>query len=201
MNDETFKCTDYHIPEDKFDYIQKMVKDNDVTLTITAMPDNPEMCIDEMQQCEELRANKLSTMPRKMSTDMYLHDALVLICRDCVRKISMSTPKNVFDNDNNLIVNPQIALEESIPKDILPLYRLIMWFGTLRTFWKHFVANNIYQWAEEYEVTNLLSDEDSYIYRSFEYSKDTTQSLIDIFGYDVIEKAMNDLLVCPSCGE
>lgn len=189
-----FDWTKYRIPLDKASYIQEMVQRTNVILTVTKLSVNPNLDIEMVQRTVGTK--------RIISQDLYAHFVLSLSTKHTFRKIYTSLQKKFCSNNGCFTVNPQIAEYASVPPDILPLYMLICEFASFRVEWQNLIENNIYLWAEMAGsvYVDYLNTSPDYIYDMFDRRRQALQSVIDIFGYNTIEQAVEDLLVCGDCG-
>ncbi len=202
-----FKSEDHGIPQDKFDYVVKMLKDNGVTFEQDRSPDNPRLRMMGVQQCEDITVCKLNNNfdgekinPRQMNKDMFEHFTMTLSTKDTVRVIQTSRPMMVHGGSGKLIPNIQRYPTDKLSKNLSDICRFGHWLYWMISLWEYFVSDDIYLWAESCGCAELLDDEKSYLYDTFNYYKEVVQSFVDIFGYDVIEQAMNDLAICGHCG-
>ncbi len=191
---------DYGIPRDQFDYITKMAEDHGVKISIEYISCNPDLSLEDEQEEENRRVGVFNTRindremtPRQMTMDMKRHIAIILTKQGRKRKIILSIPFVEYNSNGKLMANTTIDVQDSIHEDFRGMCELcVCLLGTV-DFWQYFIGDDIYKWAERHGFANSIEDEHSHLYQIFNYRKDITQSLIDIFGHDTMEKAMDDL--------
>lgn len=207
MKVSTFNPKDYGIPVDKFRYVAKMIQDGGVTVSVEQVGSNPVVNLTDAQQVEDLWVKGMNArlgkkvIPRRMTMNMFKHVALTLSSHSNVRSVVRSLQLMVYNKNGDLIPNPQTDKNDKIDKDSMGTYLVCVHLYYIMKFWEHFVADDIYMWAEKHGCANLLQDDNSYLYTAFDHQKDTVQLFVDIFGYDVMERAVEFLSVCDSCGE
>lgn len=206
MPQAVFNPTDYGIPQDKLDYMLKMLKDYEVTLAIEDVSFNPDIKITDLQQCEDIKVARMNTRndsqipPRCITLDMYRHKVLIFTSHNTTLKIFFSLIKNVYDNNETVVPNKQIELEDKMPRDFSGIYIFSLYLRDTMTHWLCIMADDIYKWAESYGCVDLLYDDDSYLYASFDHLKKNAKIFIEMFGHDTIESAIEDLSTCGCCG-
>lgn len=205
-----FDPTQYGIPEDKFKYIVRMIEDEGVTILTQKMASNPNLDIYGCQQEEFLQVDWINNtvrakninkiIPRKMTQDMHQHVGIVLTAKNKSRKIMLSNLKKVYDDNGELIPNPNVDMEDGIPKDFRGIYFLFKLLHHIVTCsLAPLVSNDIYKWAEKQHCIHMLEIKNSYLYDAFDFQKDFVQSLIDIFGFEVIKGAVDYFSDNGSC--
>jgi len=97
-----FNSEDHGIPQDTFDYIAKMLKDNGVAFKEESSLDNPRLRMAGMQQCEDAEVRKLNDNlggekiePRQMRMATYKHFTVTLSTDNKVRVLRMSKHKMI----------------------------------------------------------------------------------------------------------
>ncbi len=203
-----FNPENHGIRKDKFDYIIKMLEECGVTISVEHTSSNPDLIIAELQQYEDDMVESindiftgLKVIPRRMTMDTYKHQVVSFISNGVAHKISCSTPLMGYNAEGKLTQHPTIVAEDSVPEEFLGIYLLAALLRHAVAFWKDFVADDIYTWAEKRGCADSLNDEGSYLYNAFDYQKEIVGTLIAVFGHDRIEQAVNDLVDNSCCGE
>ncbi|KKL84761.1 hypothetical protein LCGC14_1961450, partial [marine sediment metagenome] len=186
------------IPKDKIDYVRKMIKDAGVKIIVKPSETNPYLDIGAEKERADILTKRLGKpiTPKDTSEQNWHHQVLTLIKGRVIRNIHMSTHAESRDKNGLLIPNPVLVREKGVPPDVLPLYLLMGWFGTLRSDWESLMDDDIFKWVEIYNGVDLLENPNSYVYDAFEYMKDMSQVFVDIFGKEQMDRAIRDLSVC-----
>ncbi len=207
---QMFKSIDYGIPQDKLDCLNEMLKDNGIAVSVENVPCNPNLNIEDGQQFENILVDRINSAdgdqpskmsPRHITSDMYRHQVLIFTLRKKTEKIFFSTPKHKYDKNGKLVRNLETKRDDAMPEDFRGIYYFSVYLRYVMRCWLPLIEDDIYKWAELYDTANLLADNNSYLYRSFDYYREIATMFIELFGQDTIENAIDDLSVCGCCGK
>lgn len=179
------------LPEDKFQYVLKILTDNNICAKLEICDSNPSLRIKHCQIFHDEIAKKRGINSSPISETTYKHHKLTLLRQGMVRRI-------FFSINMDTIPDAVSSFFDKIPQQYKGLYFLVESLWILYYGWHHLLDNNIYLWAEE---KGCAEDVDTdYIFLRFEYDRENLMKLIDIFGEDILTDIMNYFPVCV-CNE